>query len=141
MVSNYLVQNTELDDVEEVVSDALDIIEDSFEGGRNELIHVSLLSLAMNEAAFEVIRLTIEEYFAEFGYDVRIDSPEDITEEMLEITGERIPFISDFMTEQIFARRPICFVKSNGEIVNNPQSQLMGFGRRRNHNLLIRGGG
>lgn len=131
---NYLMQNTDIDDVEEVVEDALEIINETVVSG---LATTPLIMSALNEAVFNILRITIEEYLEEFGFEIKINTYQDITSEILEVTGVRIPYISEFFAEDLFKARMICFERCDGSIINDPQIPLIGGWKWSVHNPLI----
>lgn len=133
-MSNFLVQNTELDDVDEVVELTMEIITTMIS---DTMISIEVATYAMAEAIFEIISATIEDCMADFGYDITINDYEDITPEILEITGVRLPQLSEFKIEEILYNKNICFIRANGEIINGPQIPLIGGRSNIKHNGLF----
>jgi hypothetical protein len=120
---NYLVQNTDIDDEKGLVDDVVDLLAEALDG---EVPSLSAYTDAFGEVIFGYARNEIEEYLDEFGLDYEVNSPEDITQEILEITGVRIPFISEFTAEKLLFKYRICYRKMNGELVNLPFKPILG---------------
>lgn len=134
MSINFLIQNTEIEDLDGVIDCTLELLSESC----SQIIPtLSEAKSAFQICIFESLKETIEDFFEDSGIDVEINSVEDITPEIQEITGVRIPHISDFLAEKIFFEKRIVFEKDNGVVVNHPQIPVVGGRSYQNHNPLI----
>ena len=86
-----------------------------------KIVNIVDMKFHLNNELVDTVTDDVIDFFDDFGYE--IDS-ENITPEMLEISGAKPPKLDLEAVRQIFKREKICFIEK-GFIYNDPQVSLL----------------
>jgi len=75
----------------------------------------------LEEEMLDTMSEDIEDFMEEFGIEVDINSFDDITKDILEVSGLKIPSLSLDVVHDILKKEDICFFGNGGELFNDPQ--------------------